>query len=160
MFGFFIKSMYYFHNQKAIRYKGFAMPWWAPNIKGRSVSSFTFFSFFWPYLWHVEVPQARDQIFATAVIQANAVTMLDPQPTEPPGNSHIFFHLCIQQILSKAFSAPDLVPGLGLSLLEPRELWSRLWGAHRGQRKLSMINVRIEEITGLILEGLPGIFFF
>ena len=42
--------------------------------------------FLWPHPWHADSP-ARDQTCATAV------TMPDPQPSEPPGNSyhHFFF---------------------------------------------------------------------
>ena len=34
--------------------------------------------FFWPCLWHAEVPGARDQTHANAVTGATAVMTLDP----------------------------------------------------------------------------------
>ena len=34
--------------------------------------------FFWPCLWHVEVPRSRDQTRATATTQATAATTPDP----------------------------------------------------------------------------------
>ena len=41
------------------------------------------------------LPQAMDRTCAATVTQAIAVTMLDPQPTEPPGNypQHHFLYV-------------------------------------------------------------------
>ena len=39
--------------------------------------------------------QARDQTHATAVTQAAAVTMWNPSPDAPPGNSEVLYVLII-----------------------------------------------------------------
>lgn len=41
--------------------------------------------------------RARDRSRSTVVIRVTVVTMLDPQPTEPPGNSSISF---LEQVIN------------------------------------------------------------
>ena len=52
--------------------------------------------------------QARDQTHTTAVTRAIAVTVLDPKPTEPPGNSclYFFFKFICKAGLSKITHTP------------------------------------------------------
>lgn len=48
------------------------------NLQGKLGKTLISFFFFFPYLQHVEVAQARDQTHHTGVSQATSVTRPDP----------------------------------------------------------------------------------
>ena len=62
-------------------------------------SSFLFL--FWPHPWYMEVPGARDRIWAAAVTYSTAVAMQDPQPTVPQRELHFTFILKHKHVVMK-----------------------------------------------------------